>query len=210
MPSAKRAKGYRDWRQVAGYFDGDGNVNVSISKFTLHLELDFTDTDKYQIAQLASFLKTNDVQAPSIVVYEPKRGRKSYNLRVTGIRNVLRAASSMLPYSFKKSAELSLCASYLQDEISGRDVVNRLNELVRLGVRSGLIRRGDHLNFTHSEGVWRSRINGSDAAARANSKFSESQKRRIRRLHGHGHYSSGELARRFRASENTILRIIRN
>lgn len=204
-----KRKDYGDWRQVAGYFYGDGNVNVTILKFTLYFELDFTDTDENQIKQLARFLDSRGRGTPAIIAFRPKRGRVSYSLRITGIASVLGVAESILPFSFKKSYELGLCIAYLLDLISGKDVVDHLNGLVRLGTRSDNIRNGNHLKFIHTEGVWRSRVNSSYAAAVANSKLSDVQKQQIKRMYRGGRLTSSSLAQDFGVSKSTILRVVR-
>ena len=206
---AEAPRAYSDWKQVAGYFDGDGNVNVKIMKFTLLFRLDWSDADENQIRQLKQFLVDKGVGCPSILASRPNRGRTSYSLRVATIESVLKVADSMIPFCFKKSYELRLCVAYLRDQTSGSEIILRLNDLVRAGIRSGYIRKARHLSFTHSEGVRLARFNSSRAAAVVNSVLSASQRERIRRLYDSGQFGPTSLARRFRVSKNTILRIVR-
>ncbi|MDV3278528.1 MAG: hypothetical protein LYZ69_08725 [Nitrososphaerales archaeon] len=206
---ARIPRGYSDWKQVTGYFDGDGNVNVRIMKFTLLFQLDWTDTDRAQVEQLRHFLSRERIRAPSILAYKPKLGRTSYNLRIASIEAVLKVAELMLPFSFKKSYELRLCIAYLRDQTSGKEAMMCLNRLVRAGIRSGVIRKAQHLSFTHSEGVRLAQLNSSRAAAVVNSVLNAVQREDVKRMYDSGQFGLTSLARKFGVSKNTILRIVR-
>jgi hypothetical protein len=61
-----RSSIYNGWRQVAGYFDGDGSVTVHIGKLTLDFGLQFTDNYHPQLEQLQYFLETHQVKTGNI------------------------------------------------------------------------------------------------------------------------------------------------
>lgn len=57
---------YRSWRQVGGYFDGDGNVGLEVVKYVLRFKLRFSDTWRPQIETVQSFFHAKGIDTTSL------------------------------------------------------------------------------------------------------------------------------------------------
>ena len=57
MPSFSPEVPYKSWEAVAGYFDGDSGISITVGKFVLSFELAWVDSWEPQIDQLISFLR---------------------------------------------------------------------------------------------------------------------------------------------------------
>lgn len=130
---------YSDWRQVAGYFDGDGVVNRRIGMYVVSFSLGFSDTWKPQLESVQKFLEEQRIICPKISGNTIREGGKAtaYRLYVVEIASVLRMSKEMLSYTNKKREDLRIVIDYLEDRISGTEAMERLNELTRAGRRSG-------------------------------------------------------------------------
>ena len=144
---------YNSWKQVSGYFDGDGNVGLEVVKRVLKFKLRFVDTWRPQISSVSEFLSTKGINCGSIGKGE-KNGawQAAYRLDVAEVRSVLKAAKAMLSFTVKKNAELQVAIDYLENKITGNQAIRALNEEVLSGRRRGKIRK-ETLPQTRIEGL---------------------------------------------------------
>jgi hypothetical protein len=147
-------EGYTSWAAVAGYFDGDGSVNIDVRAYTIHWVIAFSDNWLGQIEQIREFLIRHGVN-----VQKPRRvGFGGWMCEVKDIASLMIIAKEMLQSGgiFKKKRELQLLPDYYSDSITGTEVLEGFNSEVLLGVRVGKIRRAE-MPYTHSEGLVRAR-----------------------------------------------------
>ena len=98
--------GYSSWRQVAGYFDGDGNVGIEAVKRVLRLRIRFADTYRPQLDSIGAFLIRRRISVSAIGRDNKGVWQAAYRLDVSEAKSVLRAARAMLPYCVKKKQDL--------------------------------------------------------------------------------------------------------
>jgi len=123
--------GYRDWRQVSGYFDGDGSVHVHYGKWTVRFKLSWSDSSRQQVSQIREFLTSHGIRpAPKLIF-----ALGAYTLVVGDQNEVLKAAREMLPFVYKKRAELQTIIDYRGDKITGSGVFERFKALQESGLR---------------------------------------------------------------------------
>jgi hypothetical protein len=136
---------YGSWREVAGYFDGDGCVGFAVGSYVLRFPLSWADNSVGQLAQLRNFLISRKIRVGTITNSEAQR------LEIGAQDAILQAADQMIKYSGKKSYELSIARDYLLNRINGTEAVERLNQAIIAGEREGKIR---HVNlpWTRIEG----------------------------------------------------------
>ena len=142
---------YSSWEQVAGYFDDDGNVGVEVVKYVLKFKLRFSDAWKPQVLTIKTFLNREGIST-SALWHEMRAGRlDACRIEVSSIAGVLAAAKAMLPFCVKKAEDLKIIIDYLEGWSKG-NAIERFNEGVRSGRRSGLIREPT-LPYTRMEGL---------------------------------------------------------
>jgi hypothetical protein len=78
--------------------------------------------------------------------------RGVYVLSLSNREGVVMASKMMAPYCVKKREELKTVLDYFDDVITGDEVINRINHEVRIGQRSGKIKKSN-IPWTHSFGV---------------------------------------------------------
>lgn len=146
--------GYTSWAATAGFFDGDGSVNVDSREYILHWVVSFSDNWLCQIEQVRLFLLGHGIR-----VGKPRRvGVGAWMCEVAEISSLIALATNMLASGgvYKKKRELQLLLDYYLDKITGTEVIEAFNDEVRLGKRVGKIRRVD-MPYTHSAGFARAR-----------------------------------------------------
>jgi hypothetical protein len=144
---------YTSWKQVAGYFDGDGNVGLEVVKRVLRFKLRFVDTWRPQVESIAKFLAKSGIRCGDLGKGE-KRGnwQAAYRLDVIEVKSVLAAAKAMVNNCVKKRLELETLVDYLEGRITGNRAIAVFNESVRSGRRRGRIRVED-IPYTRDEGL---------------------------------------------------------
>ena len=152
---------YRSWRQVAGYFDGDGAVYVSIRKYVLKVRLCFYDAWRPQLEAVKRFLENKRIRTRRLAVQRKTLGDVWY-LTISDPPVIIKVIRGMLPFSCKKRGDLLVALRYLEERMTADDVVAKLNEFVRDRRRAGFIRR-TRIPYTRSEGT----LVGRRIAARA-------------------------------------------
>jgi hypothetical protein len=202
-------EGYTSWKQVAGYFDGDGNVGIEVVKKVLRFKIRFVDTWKPQIRSIEYFLSSNGLCCSSIGNGK-KRGKwqPAYRLDVVEVRSVLEAARAMLPFTVKKREELQTVINYLEGRITGNDAIASFNEGVRLGRRRGKV-RNEVVPYTRPDGL---RLGKLENARRARAAYAVDVKpdvqEAIRRDHTDRKLGHVRLSRKYGYSVSVIRRVL--
>ncbi len=129
------ARGYTSWRQVAGYFDGDGCPKVHVGDFTIHVTVCWSDQDKELLQHIGLFLAKRGIVWR---IGEFHRGTSVYcELSVTeGGGHGLRVLKSMLPFLDKKWSQVDAAVSYLENRSTGDSFIRALNDAVLAKRRS--------------------------------------------------------------------------
>lgn len=131
---------YTSWKQVGGCFDGDGNVGLEVVEYVLRFRLRFSGTWLPQIETIKDFLYCNGIGTTRIQ-HEASVGHlDAFRIDVNAIEGVLIAARAMLPFCVKKAEDLRTMIDYLEGRITGNQAIERFNEEVRIGRRSGFTR----------------------------------------------------------------------
>ena len=127
--------GYDNWCAIAGFFDGDGGLDLEVRKFTLHWTLNFTDNWPPQLAEVKRFLESQGIK---IGVVRPT-GTGGYKVQVGAIDSLRKCATAMLEGRclHKKRRELLALLDYFDGKITGDSVIALFNDEVRNGVRVG-------------------------------------------------------------------------
>ena len=114
---------YGSWRQIAGYFDGDGNVSISDMSdqpFKLRLSLIFTDGSPEQIYMIRTFFLNRGIRPSNVL--KTSKGTASM-IAISRFDGVLTAMKAMLPYLFKKANEALAVIDYYEGRTSGNDLI---------------------------------------------------------------------------------------
>ncbi len=130
LPTLPR-KPYASWAQVAGYFDGDGNVTVVYRKFIVSFIFRRADQSRSQIEQLRKFLISERVCPTPKILFSGG----SHQLTVAKTESIVKCAQEMVLYCFKKQLELQTVLDYHQNLLTGEDVSRRFAELASMGER---------------------------------------------------------------------------
>jgi hypothetical protein len=199
---------YESWQQIGGYFDGDGNVGVEVVKFTLRFRLRFSDTWRPQIKTIKDFLNERGLSTSELWRESNQGHLDAYRIEIVEIRSVLTAGIAMLQYCVKKAEDLRIMIDYLEGRITGNQAIERLNDEVRKGRRSGFIRELT-LPYTRSEGL---RIKELENARKARAAYhvdvSRKVQNEIRRAHRIGKLSFVKLSKRYGYSTKVIRRVL--
>jgi len=206
---ARRDSGqYTSWEQVAGYFDGDGNVGVEVVKYILRFKLRFSDTWKAQILTIKIFLSQVGIST-SALWHEVREGRHdAYRIEVSSIAGVLSAAKAMLPFCVKKAEDLQILIDYLEGTITGNQAIERFNEEVRTGRRSGFIREPT-LPQKRMEGLRVKQLENAKKARAAHAVLvSDAIQKEIRKDHWRHKLGHIRLSKKYGYSVSVIRRIL--
>ncbi|MBI3023056.1 MAG: hypothetical protein HYY68_04915 [Thaumarchaeota archaeon] len=163
--NAYTPKDYNSWRQVAGYFDGDGAVYVSIKKFVLKIRLCFYDVWRPQLEAIRDFMISKGVKTRRLAVQRRKLGEVSY-LTIGDPVYIQAVIRKILPFSCKKRGDLLVALEYLDNKVTADEAIQKLNELIKDNRRSGYVRKA-RIPYTRSEGILEGRRFGAAAGARA-------------------------------------------
>ncbi len=123
--------GYSSWRQVAGYFDGDGTIGIRKTSrgvpFTLNPVIQFTDQSKGQIEMLKRFLESHGTKTGKIWF------NRAWRVEAGTIEGLLRALTFMLPFLYKKAGEAEATIKYLEGGITENQLQQILEHAVKVG-----------------------------------------------------------------------------
>jgi hypothetical protein len=85
-------QGYISWAAIAGFFDGDGSLNVDSREYVLHWVISFSDNWLPQIEQVREFLVRQGIR-----VGKPRRvGVGAWGCEVAEIKSMIETAKKML------------------------------------------------------------------------------------------------------------------
>jgi len=202
-------RGYSSWRQVSGYFDGDGSVSLEIVRYVLRFRVRFVDTWRPQVVSIRLFLIQHGI-TPTGVNQDNKKDRLApYRVEVGAAGEVLKVAKKMLPFCLKKAEDLRITIDYLEGRITANEAVNRFNEEVRRGRRSGFIRESN-VTYTRPEGL---RLWQLENARKARAAHAVDVSSDIQNLIREDHNKSGlgfvRLSKKYGYSQSVIKRILR-
>ena len=114
---------YHSWRQVAGYFDGDGTIatsDISNRPYKLSLSLVFVDQSADQIANVREFLNNHGVRTSRVL---KRSDGNAYELAVSEFHSVKRMLKKMIPYLCKKEIEVRAALDYCMSRITGNQLL---------------------------------------------------------------------------------------
>lgn len=210
ISSSINGDAYPNWCAVTAYFDGDGSVTfekpVERIEYTLSFMIRWADNYGPQLQQLGNFLDNQEIKYG--IYHAKSKGNKE--LVVSNEESVLRVAKAMAESgcSFKKKVELCTVVEYLENRITGNEVVSRFNQHVKCGARSGEIHT-TNVPFTKEEGFRRRIEKSIKRAQQANRRFTDEDVRTMKESHFVFGASQTELARKYGVTPQTIHDIIR-
>ncbi len=195
--------GYTNWCAIAAFFDGDGSICGSPKKDVIRIKLEFADNWRPQVEQIDTFLRSQGIKPAKIFLSVGN----AYSLYLSSNASILATCKGMLSRSdclYKKRKELIRAVDYLEDRITGTQFIESLNESVRLGNRTGKIRRVD-IPYTYSEGL-KQRYYRMAARTRL---LTDEQKRHIVNDRTANKMTYASLAKKYGVSITTIVRALR-
>lgn len=128
---------YKSWRELAGYFDGDGTVEVNVHLFTIEIRLAFDENWRPHLEGIRNFLSERGIICGAV---RKKDGFNTWHLVISQSPSVIRMAEELVRFTVKKRGELFAVLHYLKDETTAEEFVEEINEFVRKGERTGKIR----------------------------------------------------------------------
>jgi hypothetical protein len=198
----KDTDGYTSWAAVAGYFDGDGCVDIYPLVYVLHWVLSFSDNWTEQLEQVRRFLI-----ARGISVGKPRRnGKAAWMFEVAEISSMKLMATKMLRSGgiYKKRRELQLLLDYYDDKVTGNQVIEGFNSEVRLGIRTGKL-RDPNMPFGHRDGYARGRY----ASRYEQRTLTSNQTKELIEEYLASSITGKALALKFEISEATVSRMLK-
>jgi hypothetical protein len=199
-------RGYRDWKQVSGYFDGDGSADFDPGKWVLFPRLGFVDNYRPQLEMLTTFLVSQGVKPWNF--HHDVSG--AWKVGVSQAESLRIMASQMWSHCFKKRDELKAVLDYLDSKMTGNEFVEVLNHSVRLGNRTGGIRHVD-IPYTREEGQRLRKIESAEwarAMGTKNSSLTDEEAEEVKRSLMSGEATNKELAEKYGVKPATISRIV--
>ena len=126
---------YKSWRQLAGYFDGDGTIAVSDTSnqpYKLSLSLIFVDQSYDQIENVRGFLNRCRIRTSRIL---KTAGGTANMVAISEFRSVKRTSKSLMPFLYKKAIEARAALNYYQGRTTGNQLVAVFAREVEAGRR---------------------------------------------------------------------------
>ena len=201
--------GYTSWRQVAGYFDGDGNVGLEIVKRVLHFRLRFVDTWRPQVDSIKSFLDRNGIVTGQVGCDNKNDRHSVFRVEVAQIASVIKAAKAMRRLAVKKAEDLRITIDYLEGRITGNEAVAAFNDEVVSGRRRGKHREAE-IPYTREQGIRLSKLANAKKARAAHAvKVAIEIQEKIRNEHYKMKLGSIRLSKKYGYSQSVIRRILR-
>jgi hypothetical protein len=205
-------KPYTSWKQVAGYFDGDGTIgfsDLSNVPFKLGLSLIFTDQSIEQIANIKSFLEKHEIKTSNIL----RTKANAHIVVVSQYESVKKTLRLMLPHLSKKGNEAIAALEYYESKITGNELLTIFQKEVEAGRRERRPHRRVDVPFLYGDGallmreVRKSRLR--DALGRFRAKVTPEDFAAIREKHFDHNAKLQELMARYpQYSKETIRRIL--
>ncbi len=131
-----------------------------------------------------------------------------HSLFVNRKKYVLEISKLMLPHCFKKKDELALVVNYLEDRVTGNEVLLTFNKRTLLGYRKGKVHRLT-IPYLHSEGVAKAMRENAAKGAKARTVISPEEGTEIRAKLASKQLSRTALAREYGVSVTAIRNSLR-
>lgn len=201
-PIVETRGGYTNWCAVAAFFDGDGGLDVDPGSFTLHWSLSFVDNWPPQLLQIKSFLERHGIR-----VSKPRRsGHGGWKIQIATIESIKKVGRFMLETGclVKKRGEVEIMLQYFEGRITGTEAGAFFNNEVRIGKRTGKIRKFD-VPFTYPQGKFES-LKG---LSYRRTSLSRAQRDAIALTYTSKGLTMYQLASTYHVSPSTIFRVVR-
>ena len=197
-------RGYSTWKQVAGYFDGDGSPKVHGGTWAVTITVSWSDQDRGILRHIQQFLSQKGISSR---LSRFRQGKRTYfELSVgEGGGDALKALKGMQPHLDKKRIQVTAAINYLENRITGNQFVLVLNSEIRKKRRSSYIMR-PHLPFRKGDGLY---------FARASHRFGKGRALTQEQLEAAKHdrttlgLSYAALARKYGIGESTMYYIFK-
>lgn len=114
---------YDSWRQVAGYFDGDGTIyfsDTSNQPYKLSISLVFVDQSFDQIKNVRDFLNNRGIRTSNIL---KRSDTNAHELAVSEFKSVRKTLRLISPFLCKKENEALAASDYYDGKTTGNDVL---------------------------------------------------------------------------------------
>ncbi len=205
---------YKSWRQIAGYFDGDGTIAISDTSnqpYKLGLSLIFVDQSIDQIATVRSFLNNHGVRTSNIL--KASKGT-AYMIAVSSFDSVRKMLKRVSPFLCKKAIEARAALDYYEGRINGNELAAIFQREVEAGRRERRERKVPiDVPFIYHEGdrmmKEKRRVKLRDALGRYRAKVTADDYSSIREEHFGQGKPLHELTRKYsQYSKETIRRIL--
>ncbi len=141
--------GYSTWGQTAGYFDGDGSIDVTVRRNTLRFRLTFVDNQYSHLAMIRRFILQSGVRNVSPV---RKRFDGAYRVEIGAISDIVEVCKKLQNFLFKKRDEVIAVIGYYEDRITADEAISIFNRKTIEGSRLGKLRKTD-IPYTHKKGA---------------------------------------------------------
>jgi hypothetical protein len=112
----------------------------------IEVKIGFKDDWDRQLLAVRGFLDRNDVTSGDLTMNFHRQSISAWQFRITNVARVLEMSRRMLPYVFKKRTELKGgVLDYLEDRITGDELIALVNNEVAIGSKTGKIKQSTHL-----------------------------------------------------------------
>ena len=144
---------YNSWRQVAGYFDGDGTIyfsDTSNRPYRLSISLVSVNQSHDQLEMIKEFLNKHGIATRGVL---KRSDANAFELAVSQFNCVKRALRRMVPFLWKKESAASACLDYYEGRITGNQLISAFQREVDAGRRERKIRTVQlDVPYTHPDG----------------------------------------------------------
>lgn len=149
---AVQEAGYSDWRQVSGYYDGDGGEEIKFGKFVIRFAITWTDTYLPQLQHIQRFLVSEKLAPSTIRLGTSTLGRDAWHLSLWEKGGMLEACKHMVPFLDKKKIQVMTVIDYIEGRITANDALRMFNLERDQGKWSGKVRTLN-MPWTRKEGL---------------------------------------------------------
>lgn len=179
-----------------------------IGNYVVTARLEFSDNWRYQLLAVKRFLEGEGIRCARMYPRIWRGKRSSWHLKICNVAGVLKMAKNMLPYCVKKRAELQAIVGYLEDRITGDELVRLVNHEISIGNKLGKP-RSCNIPMTRSEGnVLRRRYSLRKAHDAIDTRVPEADRITIQGLYRTGRYSMRQLGRLYGYEHWVVERIL--
>jgi hypothetical protein len=133
------------WPWIAGFFDGEGNISLYIRKYSIDIQVKFTQAYRPLLDELGDFL-SSVLESRGVRTCVKDKRSSAYSLYVSSNHDVVTILSKMLPHLRLKQLQAKAVVDYLTDGITGDQLVDAFNAEILAGRNRGKVRpRPGHL-----------------------------------------------------------------